>query len=60
MYAWGGTLENIAGHANIENFSYQNSGGGGGQIGTSGVNKQGIDLNMLRNADSLVASNTRQ
>lgn len=63
IYAWGGTLDNIAGQANVvENYSYQNSGGvGGGQAQTSGANKQGgVDLNMLRNADSMAASNTRQ
>lgn len=60
MYAWGGTLDNIAGHANIDNFSYQNSAGGGVPQQQMGTNKQGIDMNMLRNADSLVASNTRQ
>lgn len=65
MYAWGGTLDNIAGQANQENYSYQNSGSGvggvaGGQPQTSGVNKQGVDLNTIRNADSMVASNTRQ
>ena len=50
MYAWGGNLDNIATHSAQTN-SYQN------QI--SGRNNMGIDHNMLFNADSIVASNTR-
>lgn len=54
MYAWGGTLENIV---DSQNFSYQNSSGVG--LGLRN-NNTGIDYGLVRNADSLVTSNTRQ
>ena len=48
MYAWGGTLENI--REPQQNYSYQNS----------GLGKQMIDFEIIRNADAIVASNPRQ
>ena len=57
MYAWGGTLDNISDYTNNANNapSYQNSGSS-----KSAKNKNGVDYNMIYNADALVASNTRQ
>lgn len=52
MYAWGGTLDNIADQT--QTHSYQNS------TGLSYGNNSGIDYGSLRNADILVASSTRQ
>lgn len=58
MYAWGGTLDNIANHPNPQDISYQNSRPG---INGGNIPAGGNDLSlMLLDADSVVASNPRQ
>ena len=53
MYAWGGTLDNIANHPNPQDISYQNS--------RPNIPAGGNDISlMLLDADSVVASNPRQ
>jgi hypothetical protein len=62
MYAWGGTLDDMNdddfSSGNNAPMSYQNSASGAAV--KSRAARTGIEANMMLNADSLVASNTRQ